>query len=291
MTESTIPQKICTKCHTLKPLSKFTTDKRNKDGHGARCYSCMGEYNKSRAGSNSVATQTCVTCNQTLPANAFNKSGLTLTGLRYHCRTCDKKANEAYKQSDKWKAVVERKKQEPKPNVKEKQCSKCKIIKLADQFYKSIYANDGLNSQCISCFNIYNKTDKHRAKNRERYRQRKALNPEEENRKAREYRKRQKQTPEGRRSIKNSRLKNLYGITIEQYEMLADKQNHQCAICQQSPTDHQLHVDHSHTTGEIRGLLCRRCNLALGFWDHPNILRVLLKYIDPQNFPNVELPL
>jgi len=58
-----------------------------------------------------------------------------------------------------------------------------------------------------------------------------------------------------------------YGITNEQYNDLFDAQNGQCAICgtdkpgRNHPT---LYVDHNHTTGQVRGLLCCDCNLILG---------------------------
>ena len=60
-------------------------------------------------------------------------------------------------------------------------------------------------------------------------------------------------------------LKNKFGLTVDQWQILFDKQNGCCAICgiHQSRTRTRLHVDHDHKTGEIRGLLCSDCNLAL----------------------------
>jgi hypothetical protein len=46
--------------------------------------------------------------------------------------------------------------------------------------------------------------------------------------------------------------------------MLA-RQGGACAICKQPPTRRPLFVDHCHTTGKVRGLLCHGCNAALGF--------------------------
>lgn len=64
-------------------------------------------------------------------------------------------------------------------------------------------------------------------------------------------------------------LKFSYGINIEQYNKLLVEQNGVCAICGDPPLGvgkHQkvLHVDHDHTTQEVRGLLCDRCNKAVG---------------------------
>jgi hypothetical protein len=54
-----------------------------------------------------------------------------------------------------------------------------------------------------------------------------------------------------------------YGISAAEYDALLKKQNGACAICRRRSKE-RLCVDHCHWTGMIRGLLCRRCNLALG---------------------------
>jgi len=54
-----------------------------------------------------------------------------------------------------------------------------------------------------------------------------------------------------------------YGISAAEYDALLKKQNGACAICRRRSKE-RLCVDHCHLTGMIRGLLCRRCNLALG---------------------------
>lgn len=66
-------------------------------------------------------------------------------------------------------------------------------------------------------------------------------------------------------------LKRNYGLTVEEKERVEDFQGHKCAICGR-PLD-RPNVDHSHATGEARGLLCWHCNNALGkFRDNPEIL-------------------
>ena len=78
-----------------------------------------------------------------------------------------------------------------------------------------------------------------------------------------------------------SRLESRYGITADQYDVLVKKQKGQCAICKQPCTvNTKLSVDHNHTTGKVRGLLCHRCNLALGlFKDDVNRLQAALNYL------------
>jgi hypothetical protein len=55
-----------------------------------------------------------------------------------------------------------------------------------------------------------------------------------------------------------------YGITLEDYNSMFIKQGGKCAICFEMQ-EGSLDVDHCHTTGKVRGLLCRKCNLAIGF--------------------------
>ena len=80
-----------------------------------------------------------------------------------------------------------------------------------------------------------------------------------------------------------------YGITHEVYlEMLA-KQDGCCKICNITENEHgkRLHVDHNHTTGKIRGLLCSRCNTAIGhFKEDPDIIQKAIDYIERWNNVN-----
>jgi len=77
-------------------------------------------------------------------------------------------------------------------------------------------------------------------------------------------------------------LKCRYGMSVEEYDAMAAEQEGLCAIClaseAQPGTGSRLHVDHNHTTGKVRGLLCSRCNKALGFVESTNF-RNLLDYI------------
>ena len=91
------------------------------------------------------------------------------------------------------------------------------------------------------------------------------------------------------RSDESRRRSNLlrYGLTHEDYERLKAKQGGRCAICREP--DNHLAVDHDHaccpTRKEscgtcIRGLLCRRCNMALGLLrDNPDIAAAAAEYL------------
>ena len=59
-----------------------------------------------------------------------------------------------------------------------------------------------------------------------------------------------------------------YGVSPEQYLELFEAQGGKCKICGYEPSgDEYLHIDHNKETGEIRGLLCGKCNKGLGLFD------------------------
>lgn len=63
-----------------------------------------------------------------------------------------------------------------------------------------------------------------------------------------------------------SRLRNKYGLTMEQYDFMLHFQQNACAICFRTSDEigRKLAVDHCHKTGKIRALLCSNCNTAVG---------------------------
>lgn len=60
--------------------------------------------------------------------------------------------------------------------------------------------------------------------------------------------------------------KRLYGLTPTEYDYLVTMQDNRCAVCNQEFIK-TPHVDHCHTTGRIRGLLCQSCNTTLGKYE------------------------
>ena len=63
-----------------------------------------------------------------------------------------------------------------------------------------------------------------------------------------------------------------HGMTLDQYHALAEAQDFQCALCEGEPEPFRgchdgFHIDHDHTTGKVRGLLCAHCNMAIGMID------------------------
>lgn len=81
---------------------------------------------------------------------------------------------------------------------------------------------------------------------------------------------------------KNSSLKRNFNITYADYLALLTKQNNRCEICKSlNSSKKHFHVDHCHKTGKVRGLLCRKCNTGLGFFDdNPELLIKAAEYIN-----------
>ena len=86
---------------------------------------------------------------------------------------------------------------------------------------------------------------------------------------------------------RKSMLKISYGLTLEQFDEMSARQGGKCLICNNPPNDGVLRVDHCHTSNKIRGLLCNRCNLAIGaFADSTDVLDNAIKYLtQPRQIP------
>jgi hypothetical protein len=79
----------------------------------------------------------------------------------------------------------------------------------------------------------------------------------------------------------SKKLQREYGLTLEQFLDLLDRQNNQCAICKTVFENRsQSFVDHCHTTGKVRGLLCAKCNFGIGqFNDNIEVLSQAIEYL------------
>lgn len=79
-------------------------------------------------------------------------------------------------------------------------------------------------------------------------------------------------------------MERTYGFDVARYERLAIQQGGRCAICRRRPsTGRRLAIDHDHTTGDVRGLLCDQCNIALGGFadDVGNLARAIAYLVEP----------
>jgi DNA gyrase/topoisomerase IV subunit A len=75
-------------------------------------------------------------------------------------------------------------------------------------------------------------------------------------------------------------LRTKYGLTLADYNKMIKEQGGVCYICQNPPNVKALAVDHCHTTGKVRRLLCDNCNKGLGcFKDSPELLQKAINYL------------
>ena len=113
--------------------------------------------------------------------------------------------------------------------------------------------------------------------------------------KVKEKKKRYLDKPESKIKATDTRLRNTFGISYNDYRALWITQGGVCAICNKPETrvvksgPTQLAVDHDHATGKIRKLLCHKCNVALGLLDeNPDRMRSMAEYIE--SFPKRSEP-
>lgn len=115
---------------------------------------------------------------------------------------------------------------------------------------------------------------------REYYHQTKAQKTPEQREAKRRYLReyRQKNRVAVAKKQRAAERKRLYGLTEEQFQALLEQQDWECAICTRlliSPV-----VDHDHWSGKVRGLLCRKCNAAIGLLeDNPGLLMTAAEYV------------
>jgi hypothetical protein len=87
---------------------------------------------------------------------------------------------------------------------------------------------------------------------------------------------------ETKKAAKDSHLKRTYGISLKDYNHKLVEQKHCCYICgiDELSVKKGLVVDHNHNTGDVRGLLCGKCNSGLGFFnDKEELLLQAAEYL------------
>ena len=160
-------------------------------------------------------------------------------------------------------------------------CSRCSVAQELVSFYSDKRTRDGLTPHCKSCHAISVKTwqDANSAKHKANCIAWKRANPERAYSIWKKYADKNVATRD-RIQFKAS-IKRLYGISVEEYGRLLESQSFVCAICFESPHGRDLDVDHDHETGQVRGLLCHKCNRALGLLnDNPDRARAAAAYVE-----------
>lgn len=148
-----------------------------------------------------------------------------------------------------------------------KACCRCGRDRDLEDFYRRSGSKDGRGAACKECLKATERASGERMAAR--------LQVDEGLRE-----RVRKQGRESRRRERNKR----YGLKENEYEVRLAEQGGRCATCRRSPGEaglrYQLHVDHDHATGAVRGLLCHNCNLALGqVGDSVDLLMALASYL------------
>jgi Recombination endonuclease VII len=129
-------------------------------------------------------------------------------------------------------------------NAGQKWCARCQSVKSVDDFWKNKATKSGIHPHCKKC--VY---------------------PDNQKRKTRAV-------------MRATHLRKSYGLSLSDFQAMLDKQKGACLIClcDLSP---KACVDHCHSTGAIRGLLCDGCNNGLGrLKDSPALLRRAAEYLE-----------
>ena len=141
-------------------------------------------------------------------------------------------------------------------NEEGKECTECKKFLPHDKFPKRNNRNNGRQSKCVKCVTKSNKI-------------RKLKYPD---------------------TGRDSHYKRYYNITLDEYNEILKSQNKSCAICGINESDistgrkTKLCVDHCHSTGRIRGILCDKCNRGIGLLqDDPKIISNALSYLNKEH--------
>lgn len=128
----------------------------------------------------------------------------------------------------------------------DKQCTKCRTTKPLTDFYKNRTQPDGHEGWCKDCKKVWRKA---------RYHERDWFYWTEK----------------------------TFGVTKEDWMQMMALQGEVCAICKEPEKTRRLSIDHCHSTGKVRGLLCNRCNKAIGiFEDKVELLEEAIKYLNKE---------
>lgn len=198
--------------------------------------------------------QECSVCGKTKLVCEFTKDRSRIGGIRSDCQTC----RSAYMREYRHKvnpAILSELRVEALANITDHQtCVKCEKVKPLSEFAPHPTSRTGINKKCRVCI-------REDAEKKDALTRRPNYN-------------------------KNRHLQMQYGIGYDEYMRMFSLQCGVCAICGKPETRKirgvvtKLCVDHDHSTGCIRALLCSRCNAAIGHLnDDVNTATALVEYL------------
>lgn len=272
--------KTCPKCKQSLPLQAFHASIRSADGLQRLCSECQNELRRVRLAARREAIRAalpadhekwkrCAKCGETKEREtAFHRNKSAPDGRQTYCIPCSATVQRDYLERHAEAVSLRQAEKRARPSTNgHKECRKCGVTKPLLAFYAHRSTKDGRNTHCSECQRAQARA--WNAANRERIKARNAAyaaaNPDRRKRDHRQW------------------WLKMYGLNQESYAALLAEQGGACAICElpervidaRTGEPRRLSVDHCHTTGRVRGLLCGRCNRSIGQFadDHERLMR------------------
>jgi hypothetical protein len=188
-----------------------------------------------------AAEKFCKDCGELRPASEFTRDRARRDGLSFYCKVHARRRLLQSKDARRGPPLSRHPRETPVPDGS-KWCPDCATVKPMDEFVRNAGQSQGRGPYCKPCHNVRGKASKDKVGGSRTY-----------------------------------HLKRRYGITAQEADAMLEEQGGVCAICRTAPA---VHVDHDHSTGAVRALLCFNCNGGLGqFRDDPNVLRAAADYV------------
>lgn len=235
----------------------------------------------------------CVACREMKSGDRYTNVKDSFLGKHNQCNACLALVAETARRA---KGILPKQPQiTVEDGVTKRPCSKCKFSKSLDEFDKNISGHLGHDSECSECKRrrgeLYRRDKGIRPQrkvpiltdtlgnptDRECYRCQKMLPLSQFNKHAMAY---LGVHPYCKQCSAERHLIGKYGLTSADKAQLHKTQGEACAICRESVALSEIHVDHCHSTGKVRGLLCSSCNKALGLLkDNPTSCLNMAAYL------------
>jgi hypothetical protein len=188
-----------------------------------------------------VAGKFCKDCGELRPASEFTRDRARRDGLSFYCKVHARRRLLQSKDARRGPPLSRHPRETPVPDGS-KWCPDCATVKPMDEFVRNAGQSQGRGPYCKPCHNVRGKASKDKVGGSRTY-----------------------------------HLKRRYGITAQEADAMLEEQGGVCAICRTAPA---VHVDHDHSTGAVRALLCFNCNGGLGqFKDDPVLLHAAAYYV------------
>jgi hypothetical protein len=262
--------KICTTC--LEPKASPDDFYKRSDGTAtSQCKECLKAAGRARRDAQRIAAgtlpidrtallrdaagRTCSRCLQYKAPEHFHKQPRSPDGLQGKCKDCQTvEARNRYRTKN---GATPYLLQQPDGT---KQCRGCGSFLPLDAFGNRTDGHGGLQARCRDCLRKVSRQ------------WRSAPGVHERN-----------LLQERERTSGHRRYWKRYRMTAVEAQALWDKQGGACATCGRTPNlinPKRLVLDHNHTTDQVRGFLCDRCNQALHAIENPALLAALLAYLE-----------